>query len=459
MRDSEVKIGFAAGDLSPALPAELPVNEGVDVRCFALRQGRRAALWAVFDLMDLDLPTVERLRSAINGVAPRSAGSHLHILSTHNHGAPEPERRGLSRIAAIAADTAKQAFAAARPARMRGVVVDLPEPLSIQRRIRVPEVKGAATLFYGVGKHNDFDASGFVRKYLSVLKESGELCFTGESPGASSPRPVPPGPSEAALLEFIDAADSHPLGSIVRFSAHAVCSNLPGCISSDYPGYLRREIESSFGGTAIFLNGPCGEIAPAIPGKSRAAAAAMGKAIASGVLNAIAAEPFEQLRFFLDRSRKLKLPLRPELRMPGMEQSTSPLPTAPVSRRREVERRNLFLDFLGAKLSLPEGDQRDPDFAVELGALRLNRWLIAAYPGETFASTAAALHRSRREISVTEHGRTAMYIPPSGEYRRGGYEVMCAAVPAGGEAVLRDKAGNFFAETRKKRFFLYKVGK
>lgn len=86
-----------------------------------------------------------------------------------------------------------------------------------------------------------------------------------------------------------------------------------------------------------------------------------------------------------------------------------------------------------------------PVIRVELGGLRLNDVRIAAFPGETFSTTAAAIKPEGPGaplITVTEHGRTAMYMPPPDQLVQGGYESTCRLVDEGGEPALRDAAAD-----------------
>ena len=41
-------------------------------------------------------------------------------------------------------------------------------------------------------------------------------------------------------------------------------------------------------------------------------------------------------------------------------------------------------------------------------------------------------------MTVTEHGRTVMYIPPDEERRLGSYESICSVTDFGAETILRN---------------------
>ena len=43
-------------------------------------------------------------------------------------------------------------------------------------------------------------------------------------------------------------------------------------------------------------------------------------------------------------------------------------------------------------------------------------------------------------VTVTEHGRTVMYLPPEEEFAKGGYETVCKLTVPHAERVLREEA-------------------
>jgi hypothetical protein len=88
-------------------------------------------------------------------------------------------------------------------------------------------------------------------------------------------------------------------------------------------------------------------------------------------------------------------------------------------------------------------DSEDPVIRVVLGGLRLNQVSLIGFPGETFSVTGAALASQAPAtpvITLTEHGRTAMYMPPPDQLAQGGYESTCRLVDERGEPTLRDAA-------------------
>lgn len=106
------------------------------------------------------------------------------------------------------------------------------------------------------------------------------------------------------------------------------------------------------------------------------------------------------------------------------------------------------IPFLTEKYS--EGEHLlSGSISVYLGLLRLGELIIAAYPGETFSSTAAFLKECFPEhhiCTVTEHERTVMYMPPKEDCEMGGYESVCRVTVPEAEQILREAMVSFVCE-------------
>ena len=107
-------------------------------------------------------------------------------------------------------------------------------------------------------------------------------------------------------------------------------------------------------------------------------------------------------------------------------------------------------DFLQGKYRNGE-DVPGDTICISFGLLRLNDLLFAAFPGETFSVTGKALQAAYPQkaiCTVTEHGRTVMYLPPEDDCRLGGYESVCRTTAPNAEQFLldatRDAIGKLF---------------
>ena len=398
-----------------------------------------AALWLTVDAMDFDRQIIEELRAAA-AEATGTAPEHTHILTTHNHGGSTCDEMDHARLCDCAATAARLAQAAAVPALVRSCVTRPAARLNYLRRIHVPEADGTTTFFYGPCADNQYDTAPFLDHYLRSLAD-GTLAYTGASSIPTAGTPFPPADDRIFLMQFAEKGTLRPLGSILRFAAHAVCCNRPGVASADYPGYARAELARRFGGVAIFLNGPCADIAPGIPRKCAEAGERLGTALATLALDAIGDTPFAPLTSLDDRLRDVPLPVADDVREDGAPLPAELPPDLPGRKRLlEARRRRDTIPFLRDKYRNGE-PAPGATHTVRLGLLRLNQTIFLAFPGETFSTTASAVAGDDADVvTVTEHDRTAMYIPPEAEYRLGGYESTCALTAPGAESILRRAA-------------------
>ena len=437
-----ISAGFSKVDLMDIMPEQRHTEMPVSARGFYLSGNGKSSFFLVSDFMDFDLQAVTLLKEAMIPVLPENTS--IHVLTTHNHGGASWFNLDMERYSRHAVECAKSAVANSRNAKVRIGQGDISEPVSMIRRFFIPETGGSFTCFYGIDSVKEGNASGFRETALKNLK-NGSLTFTPEYVFSENGKEsFLSADQSVSVMEFRSVEDDRPLGSIVRFAAHAVCCNLPDCYSSDYPGYLREMMESELGGISLFLNGPCAEIAPAIPGKSPESGRMIAKKIATSALQLLQKNEFQPLHNFKDTNWLIPLPVRAEL----LENagSSAIVPEQPDDLRER--KRILEQDFLHGNFPFltgirQNGEQGSPDtHTVSTALLQLNDWNLLFFSGETFYQTAREITShfpGKKWITVTEHGRTAMYIPPENEYNRGGYEPSCAVVSVQGEKQLREQ--------------------
>ena len=442
-----IAAGFGSADLAEVFPEKKTFRETCEVRIFYLQsdEGLRT-VWAVLDFMDFDLKTVAGLKQAIMAELQLDR-SHIHIVTTHNHGSATCDAIDLPRLASLSAAAAREAAANAVPALIRSSRTRLEGQHNYIRRTVIPEAGGSATCFYGPAAENRFDSAPFAEHYLHALRD-GQHVYTGFEPTARPFAPFAPGDPELFAMEFI-AADRRPLGSLIRFSAHAVCCNDPAYYSSDYPFHVRKTFSRLSGGTAVFLNGPCAEIAPGMESKKSGMEKRLGELLAQTAWKSLENQSFEPLEHAADLTETVSLPVRPEVLENRIGPLPEQLPADLPARKRYLEQLALrnTLPFLQAKYR--SGEERVSDtITVELGLLRLNNVRILAFPGETFNATAAAAASGwPGTVTITEHGRTVMYIAPEAEFRQGGYESICAVTAPPAEEILCRAAEDLLART------------
>ena len=442
-----IKAGFGCADLSEVFPVKKPFRERCEVKVFYVLFDERCAVWAVLDFMDFDLKTVNILKQAA-GKELRLDSSCIHIVTTHNHGSATCDSIDTARLSSAAAAAAREAERNAAPALIRSARTRLPGQHNYIRRIAVPEAGGSATCFYGPAAENRFDSAPFVEHYLHSLRE-GRNEYLGFESTSRPYAPFAAGDPDLFVMEFIAAADRRPLGSLIRFAAHAVCCDGSRCYTSDYPWHVRETFARTAGGISIFLNGPCAEIAPGLENKQSGMEKRLGELLAHTALKSLKKQSFVPLETVEDTVETVCLPVRREVLENRISPLSEDLPDDLPARKRYLEQLALqgTLPFLQAKYRYGE-ECPGKTIAVELGLLRLNSVRILAFPGETFSATAARAAAAWPDtVTVTEHGRTVMYIPPKTEFRQGGYEYVCAVTEPPAEEILRRAAENLLART------------
>lgn len=440
--NDKVVVGFSSATINNILPDNRPFKEDIELKVAYFCQGEMKCCWIVLDLMDLNKKFVDEIKKGVNQTSDIVL-DHIHILTTHNHGVGDPEDLSAGGIARIASSAVANAIGLARAGYMRYGELMLNEQLNYLRRLYVKELEGSTTFFWGPSPDNDFDAVPFLQNNINNLTH-GKVSYSGSCGIVTQEQTVrlPPGDSRLQVL-FFEEEDGTPIGSICRFAAHAICCNSPDYYSSDYPYYARKALKNELGGTVVFMNGPCAEIAPGVSDKKSGMEHKIGLRIGQLAVKLIKKAKREEVVFLEDCSQEVRLPLREELLninlrneiktvKPRLCQSDS-MPLPELKRLAEYDYLLSTIDFLKRKTT---GGKEQ---IVTLGKVTLNDITMMALPGEVFSSTAEnAIKRENEEkfITVTEHGGTAMYIVPEAEYHLGGYETTCCMVSANAEQIL-----------------------
>lgn len=434
-----VHAGFAKQDLEKALTGQgKMLEERIEAICLYMEDAGSGltAIWLTLDFMDFNLSVVQTIQSA---VADRTGipADHVHVVTTHNHGAGEPDGAGLAPLCAECAARAKEN---AQPAQMRYVFCNTDRKVSYVRRKYVPELDRKITLYYGASGRDGYNAAPFVESAVRTTRE-GVLQYVGQADTGRPEDPFDDADAEIFALQF-QRPDGMPIGSVLRFAAHVNTNNLPGCFSSDYPWHARRVLEERLGGTALFWNGPCGDISPGVVQKGDGSHIVLGAYLAESAVKALESVPFEEICVLEDGIVPITLPVRPEVQSNQVE-ITGTMPLELQQRRKYLERERLaeFLPFLREKAAETTGVKEQ--VTIGLGLLRMNGLTIVGFPGETFSTTARALKDAFPErdlCTVTEHGRTVMYLPPAEDAALGGYESVCMSTAPGAEEILRKQA-------------------
>ena len=438
-----MKVGFSKISLEEALKPKQPIREPIEAVIAYFEEKNLSSIWITLDLMDLNRGFTDGVKEAVF----RNTGvgiDKIHVCSTHNHGGGNPSK---DTVAKLVSQAALDAMKNSREAKMRSAAARSEKQLNIIRRLYIPELCGSSTLYFGASEDNGLSTRAFSDRVINDLREGKECNYIGEVTEESE-EAFPPADREIAAIEFItDRGDA--IGRIIRFAAHAVCANRPGSYSSDYPYYVRQRSEMTGGGITMFLNGPCAEIAPVMRDKLEGRERSLGEYIADLAMASLANSKPEKILFFDDRKKEIKLPVRKEVLEMKVE-IPSEMPEPLPERKRYLERLRLqkTLPFLNEKYSVGESTLTD-EVSVFIGLLRFNGTAFVAFPGETFFATGEAVKRELNAsnlITVTEHERTVMYLPPREEEELGGYEAVCKLTSPEAEELLREGTVKFLKE-------------
>lgn len=431
-----LKAGFAKINLQFALDPPMPIREPIEAVSMYLEDNDSRTVWITLDFMDFNRRVCDTLKCAVSyrtGIGEEN----IHILTTHNHGGGTPI---LSRLSYLVASCAAEAISVARSALVRSAHTHTDKQYNILRRLYIPETESVSTLYFGACEENNFETALFAENVIEATERMKECNSIKDK--CSSPRgKFPEGDKGIDVIEFV-GEDKRSIGTIVRYAAHAVTANRQGSYSSDYPYYVRKKINEALGTITVFMNGPCAEIAPAMLNKLEGRERVLGEAIATLALNAIIDKAPTPIEGFTERKAAVRLPVRHEVIENKVGIPTEASTKREKRKRIEAIRLEHTLPFLREKYLVGNPHPCD-EIEVFIGVLRLGDITIAAFPGETFYSTGEALKSAfptERIITVTEHERTAMYMPPLADHLLGGYESVCRVTAPEAEQILRREA-------------------
>ena len=440
------KVGFAKIDLEDALLPKQPIREPIEAVSLYVEDGSTSCIWSVLDFMDFNLLVVNSIRSAIHEKTAIPL-EHIHVLTTHNHGGGEPNAEILAHLTA---DCAMAAMGCAKEAKVRYAFTKTDKKVNIKRRLYIPEISGTATVFFGVSEKCSFESALFAEAVIKGLEEGKTVNLPGKS-FTKSRGEFSEGDREICAIEFA-TPEGETIGTLTRFAAHAVCANRPGSFSSDYPYHVRRKMEELCGGVAMFMNGPCAEIAPAMEDKQEGRERVLGEYIACLAKRAVEEKEFFTPDKITDEIVEVPLPVRDEV-LKNFVDISDEMPESLPERKAYLDRKRLCgtLGFLREKYELGESELSDT-VKVSLGVLKLGELTIFAMPGESFSETAMAIKETLGGdiCTVTEHGRTVMYIPTEEEFHLGGYESSCKLTAKNAEAILRYESINALKRIKNK---------
>lgn len=251
-----------------------------------------------------------------------------------------------------------------------------------------------------------------------LTREDGVTVIAGNPEGPFDP--------QIGVLR-IDTIDGQPLAVLVNYACHpVVLGNGSNVISADWPGAMRRSVETATGATCLFVQGACGDINP-LPGEpsdDEGVLEQLGGEIASEV-NRIWTSILPLSDGLLSiANAEIDLPLMTPSDFEGKLPEFEELSEAAGGMSWEDLQNWLDQTVPWRAEIVGEGDARRAH--MRLQAIRLGGAALVAAAGEIFAKTGIAVKRRSPAANTIFAGYTnglVSYIPTPEEYPRGGYEV------------------------------------
>jgi neutral/alkaline ceramidase-like enzyme len=384
-------------------------------------------------VVDVDLVAVtpddaRAIRSEVArvlGIAPEK----VRVTETHNHAGPPPStwawmaegtaalKHYYAQLPDRAAGAAMAALRALRPARAAAGAGE--SRVAVNRRERSPNGRMAT----GVNPDGVIDPQVFVLR--------------------------------------IDGRDEQPLAAIVGYTAHPTTMGPTNRrFSADWPGHLKRTVETVTGATCLFAQGATGNVGPGPEGFTDDARVIrrIGGAVGCEAVRVYLGLRVPPAQFRHERvwesgaplgkwvevrgpepdtrvgvmTREIRLPLRPQ---PPLAQAEA---QAEDARRRlndlvdrgapaaEVEAATFVTKRAAMTVARSRAFAGKSELPVELHLLQIGPAVLAGIPAEPFAEIGLAI-KARSPFPHTWFGGYvggwSGYIPTPEEYPRGGYEV------------------------------------
>jgi hypothetical protein len=265
--------------------------------------------------------------------------------------------------------------------------------------------------------------------------------------GVNPDGPIDP---EVALVR-LDGADGKPIASLLGYATHGTTlASTCTAISADFPAVAREIVERLVGGTALYLQGACGDINPRLRGQDwdyvRRSGTVLGCEAARVLVNVETHSASGPLRV---ASRKVGLPaLVPESLEAGRSQVAQLEAEVERLRSQESGAGSVWwaehrLEAARRRVASLESGVPLPDVEAELMALAFGDVALVTAPGEVFNEIGRSIKARSpfaRTLFVGYSNGSIGYVPTRPAFAEGGYEVTHAARvgPAAGEVLERE---------------------
>jgi neutral ceramidase len=403
-------IGLLMGGYGDRKGTAQGVHDPLWGQILLLDDGQTQAGLIILDLIAVDAAFVDDLRREIEVKIGLPGGNFL-IAATHTHAGPAGMRMGQTdldqstRYINIRIDTRdklldliRQAKADLQPAQLSAAVVQAPRLLA-----------------------NRLDPLGPMDDSLSVIK--------------------------------LQAQNDDLLGILVGYTGHPTLLSQDNLLySSDYPHYLRQELQINLGESIpiLFVNGAAGDVSSRYTRQASNfdEANRVGTTLGRAAYRAIRqSQPcsVERLKVL---SREVMMPMR---QLPTLEEARQRLTQAESKLKRSQEQgmhgpelRQVVTEYYGSRSALKHVEHgAPPNIKARLQAIVLGNTALLSLPGELFVTLGQRIKSSSPydlTLLVGYANDYIGYIPSQQAYEEQGYEVRKTLLAPGAGEYLADAA-------------------
>lgn len=409
--------GFGKSDITPPVGTTLTgylarlgpavgVRDHLYCRALVLGQGADQAALLVADTLGFGVEYTLQVKAAVSqatGIAPE----RIILAATHTHAGPASVF--LQGCGDLALDWL-EGFPAQAVAAVRAAQSDLSEA----------EVHFGTVPVAGIALNRRDPQNGPLDEELSVL--------------------------------WFQGSDGAPKGSVLHYTCHAVVMDADNRqISAEYPGAACRQLEDLTGAPAMFLQGPCGDINPALRHSFEAVDAAGAKlAQAAAELIGKSGTPVAASTPQVD-STNLDLPLMApppyaDLLAFRREHQAGALTADSANEVVKAKMHRAMITWADLTIGGVCSGLLQPGLTVAAQCLRLGELNLVTSPGELFVefgleAKRLARARGKQAVVVAYTNADIGYIPTAESYAKGGYEVEWAYKYYGYPGPLAPEAG------------------
>lgn len=435
------------GELAGIPAGSTGVKNPLYARALVFRQGNNKGAILICDLNAIPRDIIRIVREH----ASEQTGipfQHISIAATHTHTAP-----AIREIVPGYAD--REAIGKLTEEDKRGYLALLIQRMT-QAVIAANQQARASYLVTGKGHA---EGLSFNRRFLMT---DGRVRF---NPGPGNPkivRPVGPTDPEVHFVMFKDPAQNNFHASLTVFAIHADTEGGTD-FSADYPFYLHKQMEETFGKqlVSLFGPGPCGDInhinvhQPAGANKNKLTekiGTQLGKAVSSVL-------PVKQQNAILKiASRTLYLPLQnfSDTELQWARHDTSQLYPERTFLSTMRRRKILSLEQMRRREAIPPSVSGEPWLLpVEIQVFQLNaQTAIVTLPGEVFAELGLELKKRSpfaNTIAIELTNADIRYVPTRRAFAEGEYEAVNSRLaPGAGEKMVEEALQLLHNMTREK---------